>query len=45
VLFFTVGGSSDDHAATASRSARKRAAGPKLQASLGFGNVRLAGEF
>jgi predicted DNA-binding antitoxin AbrB/MazE fold protein len=44
VLFFTAGGSSETQTVTASRPHR-RASGPKLQASLGLGNIRLAGEF
>lgn len=44
VLFFTVGGSSESPSASAARGPR-HARGPKVEASLGLGSVRLAGEF
>ncbi|HEX4335389.1 MAG TPA: hypothetical protein VH062_05715 [Polyangiaceae bacterium] len=45
VLLFTVGGSSDSAASASAASKPHHAAGPKLQASIGLGNVQLAGSF
>jgi hypothetical protein len=45
VLFFTVGGSSESSPSSASVPRRRHASGPKVQASLGLGNVQLAGQF
>jgi len=45
VLFFTVGGSNEGREGSALHTKPRRAARPKLEASLGLGNVRLAGEF
>lgn len=45
VLFFTVGGGKEGQATGATHPRLRHAAEPRLQASLGLGNVQLAGEF